>query len=129
VQTGGFDNPIMLTDTARQVSRAMIRNALRAVGGTGMRVVADVVELTTLLFNLYDPKKGNKEQGSSDFEVIPNTPCATARTYFRPKLMNNTVVSLIYIPLLLLGCMLNNIVNTGVFFFNTSVFVTMGSAL
>ena len=97
----GDSNAVLLSDTASKVAKAILKNA--AERATGLRLAADVIELGTLLYNLYDVKAKEKETAEGYIEV-GNAPTATARVYFKPKLIDNSVLGSIYLPMLLLCC-------------------------
>lgn len=102
---------VLLSETAGKVAKTMVKAAVSRA--TGMWVAADCIELASQLFGLYDPKK-NLMQDEDGFVHVVNTPTATARAYFRPKLMKHKFVSRLYVPALLLGCIspqLNNLIS------------------
>eukprot|EP00392_Amoebophrya_sp_AT5.2_P008205 g8224.t1 len=103
--TPADNTSVLLTDTAGKVAKAIIKNAVERA--TGLRLCADVVELATLMYNLYTPASQNKIEDDSGFVHVGCTPTATARQYFRPKMLNQ--INHVYVPLLLMGCIANQI--------------------
>ncbi|CAK9054408.1 Hypothetical protein SCF082_LOCUS29536 [Durusdinium trenchii] len=97
-------NPaVLVSNTAQQVARFMIRGALRRA--TGLQAAVDCFELASLLYS----SCGNDALDEDGFVHVTATPASAARDFFRKKSFASCAILWCSLPLLVLGMAAPNI--------------------